>query len=546
MKAILLDYYKEQLEVLEINMRKEVREASVGNGHTIIERTTLKAAESMMRNYKDATTALADLADNGFDNRIPGEILIMRIRTGRGEIAIWNSGGEGLTREGLDNFFNWGHSEKGSSQIGQYGVGGKAAIGFLGKRMEIRCSPKGGKEEYRVVDPNWREKGEAVTKTHNVSVSPALLDEGYFEVKIGDLERTPNPNAIIARLGEIYRPLLADNQVIITVNQKRVEPLEIKYLKDDPKFEKKSGFIETGYGDKIPFEIGVLEEGQKIKPGIRCYYKGRLIGSPTLFDNPHLARMPQASRLAGEIHLDFLSVTMNKADFIQDERYDEVVRAINRVLSSWAEKLKNLTVKSSLVDRYEEDLAKQAKLAVERILAVQAIVDKELLTLGTGVEADTKGTKIGPGGTGGEPQGEGEGGHGFGRRRQGGKESGEGKTLKRLGVYSEWKPVAMGSQDIRAQIVSLESGEVLLINTDFPMYQAAKRSGDLGLFLYHAETSVMEFCRKLYGDLSPSQYLEKVNAIMKQIGIVAETQLTLQPKGKFKSRGSIQFQPSDS
>ena len=108
---------------------------------TVIERATLRMGEANMSNYRNSEAALLDLIDNAVDNRIEGKKIIIRVEVSRESISIYNQGGAGLDLKGLENFLNWGHSEKNQSQIGQYGVGGKSAIGFLGQSMEVRCSP---------------------------------------------------------------------------------------------------------------------------------------------------------------------------------------------------------------------------------------------------------------------------------------------------------------------------------------------------------------------------------------------------------------------
>src|SRR3989344_5389362 len=253
----------------------------------VTERATLRMAESVMSNYREPSLALLDLVDNAVDNRIENEQLTINVRVSKNEISIQNRGGSGLDLEGLQNFLYWGHSDKSIHQIGQYGVGGKAAMGFLGRDVEVRCSAKDSDREYRLHIPDWQSKGEVVETVHTGTEEKSMSNDGYFMVTIKDLqrERQIKSDSVSTKLGDIYKPLIETGEIRIFVNGKLVPPLELIYSEEDPNFRAQRMEIGTGFGDKARIKVGI-SENRNVKPGFRLYYRGRLIEDGVFFGIP--------------------------------------------------------------------------------------------------------------------------------------------------------------------------------------------------------------------------------------------------------------------
>ena len=155
----------------------------------IHEQVSTRAIDALMSNYRDAQQAFLELIDNAIDNRVEGQPLLVRIRVLRDELSIHNQGGRGLDLDGLQNFFVWGYSEKTQGHIGYYGVGGKAAMGYLGRSMEVTCSAEKSNTEYKVTDPSWETRVENEWKEFTPDIKSTDISDGYFRVRVSNLYR---------------------------------------------------------------------------------------------------------------------------------------------------------------------------------------------------------------------------------------------------------------------------------------------------------------------------------------------------------------------
>lgn len=500
---------------------QETRETTIfepGKRFEIKEQVSTRAIEALMANYRDGQQAFLELIDNAVDNRgdAPGSNLEVRIRANKNELSVFNRGGKGLDRTGLENFFVWGYSEKTRKDIGFYGVGGKAAMGFLGRGMEVRCSPKGSDEEYIVSDPNWESRPEGELRTFSAEVRRAFTQDGYFQVRLTNLKQGVNTRALSQKLADIYRPLLFDDSVSITVNGKKVEPEEIRYVEDNGNLKPELLRVQTRFGDWIELKVGVLEEGQRIKPGIRCYYRGRLIEDEQFFGHPTPAQMSQASRLIGEANLDFVPVTPNKANFIHSSvQWEHAARRVHDVLTPFYEKLAKFRIEQkNQVQAYEKELAVKAKRVLEDVFATSGLVTKSMLPgESVGRRPPTRRNKLTmptgrPGGTG--PK--------------------EGQTapvldatigeIKRWGATFRWDIVSMGTSNKRSDVVEENGRNVLKINADYTLYQVAKKAGNEALEIYMAETGIMKIAELVTKGKSIGEYLNLVDSLSSECGAV--------------------------
>lgn len=499
----------------------------------IQEEVSTRAIDALMANYRDAQQAFLELIDNAVDNRSEQLPLLIRIRTTKNELSVFNQGGKGLDFEGLKNFFVWGYSDKTAGQIGFYGVGGKAAMGYLGRSMEVICSAKGSEVQYKVYDPSWETRKEGEWKQFETEEERAQAPDGYFRIKITNLKREVTASALAAKLGDIYRPLLLDRSVTISINGKMVEPLDIKYVENDPNLRPETMRVQTRFGDWVELKIGVSEEGQRVKPGIRCYYRGRLIEDEEFFGLPTPAQLPQASRLIGEAHLDFVPVTPNKASFIKSTpQWDNSQTVINRVLAPWMDKLAKLRLEQrSPVEKYEKDLAQEAKRLLEHVFATTGLVTKSMLP------GESAGRR--PPTQTGSPRGS--------TQRPGGPGPKEGQTapvleatigqMKRWGALFEWEVVSMGTSIKRGEILEASGKHTLKINSDHPLYQAEKKAGEAALRLYMAETAVLKIAEVITRGNSLEEYVDLVDNLSRDIGSVHQARF----KERTGTRGTIQF-----
>lgn len=493
-----------------------------GSPGVIQERISARAIEALIRNYRDPQLAFLDLVDNAVDNRnrIEGKPLTIRVRVTKEELSVSNHGGKGLDFEGLDNYFNWGHSEKTSDDIGQYGVGGKAAAGFLGRGLEIVCSADGSEIEYRVSDTSWESRREGELRQYETQQQRAVNTEGYFRIRITELKHEISAAALVTKLGDIYRPLLMDGSIRITVNGREVNPMEIRYLEEEGLMPEVLR-VQTRYGDWFDLKVGVLAQGQRVRPGIRCYYKGRLMEDGEFFGHPTPSQMPGSSRLIGEANLDHVPVTLNKSGLIRGVEWEMASRSIHTVLSPWMEKLANLkNLEQTKVERYEKDLARNAKRILEHALATTNIITRANLAGGSFGRLPPTPREF--------PEPTPIGAHKPPKKTEGAtapKLPAVGETIKRWGATHEVEPVSMGNDQTRAEIVDEDNRKKLRINSDFFLYRVAKKLGDDALEVYIAETIALEICKIAAKEKSVEDYTDMVNQLLSECGRIFNSKI---------------------
>lgn len=480
----------------------------------IQEQLSTQAINALMANYRDPQQAVMELVDNAVDNRSENKQLTIIVRATREELAISNQGGKGLDFEGLDNYFTWGHSDKTASDIGQFGVGGKAAMGYLGRGMEIVCSKDGTDREYRVSDPAWETREQGELKQYTPEERTAKSIDGYFSVKVTDIKRDINSHSLATKLADIYRPLLMDGSIKIIINGRVIDPLKIDYVEDTEELIPEHAKFQTRGGDWFELKVGVLKPGQKIKPGIRLYYRGRLIEDGQFFDHPSPAQMSGSSRLIGEAHLDHIKVTTNKSTF--DRGTIQWLQAHNRIhgiLTPWMEKLAKLrSSEGTTVERYEKDLAKEAKRILEGVLANQQIITKGVIPGQAAGRIPPRSQDIyPPKPTTGRTHVPTEG-------KTAPDFSARGEKVKRWGALHEVDVVDMGNDQTRAVIIEENGRLILKINAGFPLYQTAKVIGTDAQQVYMGETLVMELVKKISKDKTVEEYVETVNELLRECG----------------------------
>lgn len=477
-----------------------------------------------MANYRDSQLAFLELIDNAIDNRIVGSTspLAVRVRVSKDELSIHNQGGEGLDLQGLDNFFNWGHSEK-TERIGIWGVGGKGAAGYLGQSLELVCSAKGSQTEYRIVDPNWTRRVDGEIKQFKPEVKRSHSEDGYFRIRITNLTKEVNKAALTTKLGDIYRPLLLTNKIKIKVNGVDVEPLEIRYVENDQKLKPDNLVVQTRFGDHFDLKVGVMEEGQSLKPGIRCYYHGRLIEAEHFFGHPTPAQIPQAARLIGEADLDFVPVTPNKSNFIHSSpQWIHASKRMHEVLSPWSDKLQSIEIqRKTPVEGYERELAKKAKRILEHVLATTGIITKTMLpgeSAGRRPQSPSENPRVKTG------------------RTSTSKGPKEGQTapvldatigeMKRWGAMHDIDIAPMGNNGRRSEVIDEKGRKILKINSDHPLYQAEKKAGDDALGLYQTETAILKIAELATQGKSIEDYSELVDNLSRECGAVYNARMT--------------------
>lgn len=470
-----------------------------------------------MHNYDSPLQAAAELVDNAVDNRKPGQPLTIRIRVTREELSIANIGGLGIDDQGLDSYFHWGESESAQvgDRIGTYGVGGKGAAGYLGTDIEITGSANGSDEESHVVVPNW-ETRQGELKVLEVETRKATAKEGYFRLRIKGLKRQISTEALVQRLGRTYRPLLLEGSVVVTVNNKTVEPMEIPYMQTEPDLRPQLYSVATRFSQEIPLYVGVLlAPVPGLKPGLILYYRGREISDGQLFGMPNPAQMPGMARFIGQAHLDFVPVTTNKSGFDTGSPYwIEVARRLETALKPWVEKVAKLKVEvASPIEKYDRDVAREAFADMLDVFASTGLVTKAMLPNLAGGAVGRTPPKLRH-----EPPG--------GAGHSGGSGPKEGQTPPSaeatIGEMPRWSPVkrieprSLGFDGRPADIVKEGDANVLVINSDYPPYKIAKDHGVLRFYV--VETSLRRVAREREPD-NLERYVDLAESLIRDAGL---------------------------
>ena len=132
---------------------------------TVRERIDPAITASLFANYRSSADAVMELVDNAIDSRIKGGHLEVLLQVHPSFFVIETRGGEGMGPAELErNYLRWGGSPKrGRKLLGQYGQGGKAAIGHLGTSFTVEASRPGDGNAWRFANPDYRDRSKLKT-----------------------------------------------------------------------------------------------------------------------------------------------------------------------------------------------------------------------------------------------------------------------------------------------------------------------------------------------------------------------------------------------
>ena len=282
---------------------------------TVRERIDPRLTASLFANYRSAVEAVLELVDNAVDSRVAGVPLRVEIGLRPGHLTLTAVGGTGMSAADLErDYLRWGASRKqAGDRIGRYGQGGKAAIGHLGSRFSIVASRRGDDRAVGFEDVDYRDRSRLRTYELRETRKPVEPTLGYVKVDIGAVDRKVDERRLVAKLGEVYRPLLAEGEIAIAVNRAPVRPVEWTVAE-------RHDFTVRGGGRLVRGWYGLLPDPPPpaIEPGVRVYHLGRLVGAPAWFGHPGPAGHPALNRLIGEVEAPHVPVTMNKTDVDRD------------------------------------------------------------------------------------------------------------------------------------------------------------------------------------------------------------------------------------
>lgn len=319
--------------------RRRLHSFAMGSAKiTVRERIAPEITASLFANYRSSADAVMELVDNAVDSRLPKTPLTVEITVHPQSLVVTAAGGEGMgVREIERNYLRWGGSPKrGRQLLGQYGQGGKAAIGHLGRRFTVEASRPRDDVAWRFTDDDYRDRSRLKTYELTETSKRTPVDVGYVRIRIDGIDKRIDVRRLAQRLAETYRPLLERRTLELTLDRLEIRPSAISPA------ERLAFAINTG-GARLRGWVGLsdpeLPAGGWV-PGIRCYRLGRLVADGEFFGHPGPATLPAMVRLMGEVDVPNVALTMNKTDFDRDSQAWVAVEArMHKLLGSWVRRL---------------------------------------------------------------------------------------------------------------------------------------------------------------------------------------------------------------
>ena len=437
---------------------------------TVRERIDPATTASLFANYRSSADAVMELVDNSIDSRIKGRQLEVFLQAHPSYFVIETRGGEGMGPAELErNYLRWGGSPKrGRKLLGQYGQGGKAAIGHLGTSFTVEASRPGDGNAWRFADPDYRDRSKLKTYELKTVAKRVAADQGYVRIRIDGFDK---------RL-----------ELKMSVNGVRVESPSIN-------FQEEHRFAVHAAGTTLRGWYGIAEpEGRGVDyvPGLRCYKLGRLIAGGEFFGHPNAVQVSGMARLVGEIDLAPVPLTMNKNDFARDGvEWVSVEKRMHALLAPIAKRLAE--------DELTPPPASAVKTAeqVRRLLSqILKLAEREEVFPGAAAAR----TQVAE-----RPRGNGHDAVKSASIRAASRLPGEGETRRRGFGQVIVRPL---DPSIRSQTVIEHEVTTVVINSRHPLF--LKRGGDIW---YQLETAAREVFKSMEG-ASASDYERRVNEVI--------------------------------
>ena len=459
---------------------------------TVRERIDPQLTATLFANYRSSADALLELVDNSIDSRMAGQPLKVDIAVYGAAITVTTEGGEGMGPKDLERrYLRWGGSAKrGKELLGQYGQGGKAAIGHLGQRFTVESSRPGDPVAWRFSDPNYRDRSR-LKRYELQEVQKRLSAEvGYTRIRIDEIDKRVDLKRLRQRLSDTYRLLLERADLEIMLQGAALGPRSLGEVSRHPFRVRAAGTMVAGW-------VGTVDAATRTAdfvPGMRCYRLGRLVRDGEFFGHPLPAQAPGLGQLIGEVEIPRVPLTINKSDFDRDsEPWVEIEHRLHRLLTPIVHRLARETE--------SPPPASAIKVAhqVRRLLS-QALrwADRPELFIGTApapaaTAIPTNGQSRPPAQGGDKPppaipsasQSAASGRRGFGEI-----------VIRPLGPA------------VRSQTVVEDGIKNIVLNSQHPLFR--ERRGDVW---YQLETAAAEICKSLEG-VTVADYDRRVNEIV--------------------------------
>jgi histidine kinase/DNA gyrase B/HSP90-like ATPase len=459
---------------------------------TVRERIDPEITATLFANYRSSADALMELVDNALDSRLQGEPMKVDLAFHGDAVTVMSEGGEGMGPKDLERrYLRWGKSTKrGRELLGQYGQGGKAAIGHLGRRFSVESSRPGDHVGWRFTDPNYRDRSRL--KTYELlEVSKRVSHElGYVRIRIDEVDKRIDLKRLGQRLADTYCLLLERGDLQIMLNGALLKPRSLgEIVRKDFRVRAASTIISGWVGTVDP-----AKRTADFVAGLRCYRLGRLVKDGEFFGHPTPAQEPGMAQLIGEVEVPRVPLTINKSDFDRDsDAWVDIERRLHRQLKPLVRELSRQT------ESPPPPSAVKVAQQVRRLLS-QALrwADRPELFLGTAP----------------------------GRTDIAQPSNGDRSLRERVAEQREPSvpqpaldpsPRRRGFGDIvirplgpaiRSQTVIEDAVKVVVINSQHPLFR--ERKGDMW---YQLETAASEICKSIEG-VTVAEYERRVNEIV--------------------------------
>lgn len=456
---------------------------------TVRERIDPEITATLFANYRSSADALMELVDNALDSRLPGEPMKVDLAFHGDAITVMSEGGEGMGPKDLERrYLRWGKSTKrGRELLGQYGQGGKAAIGHLGRRFSVESSRPGDPVGWRFTDPNYRDRSRLKTYELQEVAKRVPHEIGYVRIRIDEVDKRIDLKRLGQRLADTYRLLLDRGDLQVIVNGVRLNPRSLGEMARKDFRVRAAATIISGW-------VGPVDPAKRTAdfvPGLRCYRLGRLVKDGEFFGHPTPAQEPGMAQLIGEVEIPRVALTINKSDFDRDSAsWVDIERRLHRLLKPLVRRLARQT--ESPPPPSAVKVAKQ----VRRLLS-QALrwADRPELFLGTA-----------PAPTRVPPPTNGERSLPVKEKQPPVPRSASEPSPKHRG-FGDIVVRPLGTA-IRSQTVIEHAVKIAVINSEHPLFR--ERKGDIW---YQLETAAREICKSIEG-VTIAEYERRANEIV--------------------------------
>jgi len=485
----------------------------------IQERISRKILRAVMANFRSVPDALLELVDNAFDEFDGfhgGAHLEVTIKMTKDSIVVENLGGKGMGPKELNDWLNWGEALK-TDAIGEYGLGGKAAMGYLGNAWIVHTKRWDEPWVWEIIEDNWDDVSSGEKSYEAVPIKRDIQREGlgYCKFQIKDLKkRRQDINRIKTVLSNTYRKYLEEGKASITINGEPIAPLVLPIYEGFgiQQFKEKApqGWWIKGWIGRLKRDVRV-RGGPRIIGGMRLLRKERLIYDGEYFGHPDFRHKASLGMLIGEVELTpKVPVLPNKTGFIIDSpEWDEAQKIMYDILKPHIDALLKQKEEETVTREEKKRVSQVRRMMIEAFKLLSKYGDLDLLGKDRGRKRREQRPKAPEVIKEQDLTGEERREHKEHEPRTPPPEDAVGR-LKRLSKMPEWELKDLGL-DIRSEWGKKNGNRCLLINKKYCLYE--EREGDE---LYIAETAALQLAKpEAEEKLTLKEYLDEVDLLMR-------------------------------